>query len=115
MDDPTIIAGAFVIVIAAIGTTIVQIVNAVAAANDRREARSARLKLEAMAEINAVKTDKIVEQGVAIHTLTNSNLSKVTADLATAVSKIEGLEKVIVAQTKAKEIADALATKNVQK
>lgn len=112
MNDPMIIAAAFVMVIASIGATIVQVINAKAAADDRREAKIAREKLLTMAEMNDEKTNKVIEQGVAIHTLTNSNLSKVTADLATATATIQSLERMIASLTKAKEIADNLTAGN---
>lgn len=114
MNDPMIIAAAIVLVIAAVGSMFVQIINARAAAEDRRQARDNRIKLETLAEVNDKKSNKIIEQGVAIHTSTNSNLSKVTSDLSTALSKIEGLEKIILFQDKAKDIADSLARERKQ-
>lgn len=109
MNDPMIIAAALVLVIAGIGSAIVQVINARAAAEDRREAKATRIKLEREAEIASIKADRIVEQGVAIHTLTNSNLSAVTAALAAAIAKNEVLERIITAQDKAKDIADTVS------
>jgi uncharacterized phage infection (PIP) family protein YhgE len=102
MDDPMLIAGAVVLVIASVGSWYIQIINAKSAA-----------RLEEFAKINDSKNDRIIEQGVEIHTLTNSNLSKVTAELVTALAEIKNLERMITAQNKAKEVADTLATAHV--
>lgn len=110
MNDPMIIAAAFVLVIAASGSWIVQIINAKAAADDRKEAKAMRLKLHESATSTEKKADRIIEQGVEIHTLTNSNLSKVTAELVTALAMIKNLERMIASQDKAKDVADNLAT-----
>lgn len=109
MNDPMIIAAAIVLVIAAVGSMFVQIINAKAAAEDRQDARASRIKLETYAEINDGKNNKIIEQGVSIHTLTNSNLSTVTAALATAVAENKTLERIIAAALEAKKVADNLA------
>lgn len=106
-----VVAAAFVLVIAAIGSAVVQVINAKAAADDRKEAKAMRIRLQETSTATNDKADKIYEQGVQIHTLADGNLSKVSADLATALSKIDGLEKVVMAQAKAKEIADNLAFK----
>lgn len=105
-----IIAGAIVMVLGGVGAVIVQVINAMAASHERREARASRIKLEALAEAGDTKNNEIIKQGVAIHTLTNSSLSKVTADLATANVTIKSLERMIDGLVKAKDIADALAT-----
>lgn len=110
MTDPMVIAAAVVLVIASIASGIVNIINAKAQADDRKLAKASRQRLEEMANTGDEKADKIIEQGVQIHTLTNSNLSKVTADLATAIEKITGLEKIVQAQNEAKKVADVLAT-----
>lgn len=104
-----VIAGAVAFIIAAIGSMVVQIINAKAAADERIASRASRAKLEAYAEINDGKNDKIIKQGAAIEHSTNSNLSKVTSDLAVAITKIEGLEKIVAHQNRAKNIADNLA------
>ncbi len=49
---------------------------------------------------NSRKTDTVIEKAAEIHTLTNSNLSKVTTALEVANEKIEGLQR-LVAQIKA--------------
>jgi hypothetical protein len=46
---------------------------------------------------NTEKADTIISKAEEIHTLTNSNLAEVKAELATANGKIEGVEKVIAA------------------
>lgn len=48
-------------------------------------------------EITNHKADAIYEQTEKIHTLTNSNLTKLTADLAAAEDKNRLLEKVVMA------------------
>lgn len=66
---------------------------------------------------NGAKTDKVqakVEavdaKAIEIHTLTNSNLSKVTSQLEVANSKIEGLQKLVSSLVTAKEVADRVAS-----
>lgn len=95
MNDPMIIAAAIVLVIAAVGSTFVQIINAKAAADERKEAKAGRLKMDANALINDGKNNEIIKQGTAIHTLTNSNLTQLTSDLKIALSEIDGLKKII--------------------
>lgn len=107
MNDPMIIAGAIVMVLGGFGAVIVQIINAKAAADERREAKISRIVLEKAAVVNDVKNNEIIKQGVSIHTLTNSNLSKVTSDLGTALSKIESLEKLITRLDKENNHKDA--------
>ena len=109
MNDPMIIAAAIVLVIASIGGASVQIINAWAASNERKEAKFSREKLEEITRSTDNKANTIIEKAAEIHTLTNSNLSKVTASLDSALAKIEGLEKLIASQSKAKDIADNLA------
>ena len=55
------------------------------------------------------KSDTIIEKATEIHTLTNSNLSKVSAALEVANSRIQGLERLIASQSEAKVIADRVA------
>ena len=109
MNDPMIIAAAIVLVIASIGSTFVQVINAKAAADDRRDAKAFReMSLKADDE-NDHKNNKIIEQGTAIHTLTNSNLSKVSSDLAVALVKISGLEHLINERTKTRNTEEVVA------
>lgn len=61
------------------------------------------------AEATLRKTDTIIEKAVEIHTLTNSRMSKVTADLEVALSKITGLETRIAAMAKDKATAEHVA------
>lgn len=106
MSDPTIIAASIVTVIAALTTGIVTVVNAVAAARDRRRGRDERAALAETTSSTDRKADTIIEQGAAIHTATNGTLSKVqakldatTALLAVATEKLHALETLIVTLT----------------
>lgn len=109
MNDPNIIAAAIVIVIAAIGSAVVQVINAWSAANDRREARLAREEIKRITESSVTKTNTLIEKTAEIHTLTNSNLSKVTAALEVSIAKNKELETFIRSLVKDKETSDALA------
>jgi hypothetical protein len=60
---------------------------------------------------NGKKSDIIIEKAAEIHTLTNSNLSKLTSQLEVANSKITGLERLVASLVEAKGIADRLASK----
>lgn len=108
--DPVIFAGAVVTVIAALGAAIVTVINAKAAADERAEARMAREVQLRLSRATDGKADAIIEKTVQIHEVTNSNLSKVTAALDVALSRIEGLQAMVRTLTEAKRIADALAT-----
>jgi septal ring factor EnvC (AmiA/AmiB activator) len=112
MESPTLIAAAIVTVIAALGGVIVQVINAASASKDRREAARERLSLAE--KTNAIiktgddtrqKTDTLLNKTTEIHALTNSQLSTVTAALAVANQKIEGLEKLIVSLIEARTVA----------
>lgn len=46
-------------------------------------------------EINDIKTDNLIAKTKEIHDITNSNFSKVTADLQVATAKIAGLEALV--------------------
>lgn len=83
MNDPNVIAAAVVIVLAAIGTLVVQIINAVSASKDRREAARERLEQLTLAKAAAVmsaavnsKADALIEGTAKIHELTNSTNSQ---------------------------------------
>lgn len=104
-----IIAAAIVLVIASIGQAIVTVINAKAAADDRKEAKVMRVKLQESADANEIKTDKIIEQGTEIKTSTDGNLSKVTANLGVALNEIEGLKTLIASMTESKRVVDTLA------
>jgi hypothetical protein len=89
----TIVLVAIVPTLAAIGAMIVSIINAIKSTE------------------NGAKADHIIEKATEIHTLTNSNLSKVTATLDVANAKIEGMQKMISGMLEAKNVADHLADK----
>jgi 5-bromo-4-chloroindolyl phosphate hydrolysis protein len=72
--------------------TIVTIVSAIIGAIPATLVAYAALK---KAEVVEKKSDTIIEKAVEIHTLTNSQLSKVTAALEVANEKIQGLEKML--------------------
>lgn len=55
------------------------------------------------------KADGIAKEVTQIHTVTNSNLSDITAELKNAVGKISSLEQQILAMNKAKDVADDVA------
>lgn len=91
MTDPTVLAAAAVTVIVALTTGIVTVVNAIAAARDRRSSRQERAALAETATSTERKADTIIEKAVEIHTQTNGSLSKVQAQLEIANEKILGL------------------------
>lgn len=64
-------------------------------------------------EATSAKADHIIEQGTQIHTLTNSNLSQVTAQLAVANERIKGMEELVKTLGTAKRVADELSTRKV--
>lgn len=109
MSDPMIIAGAVAFVIAAIGSMLVQVINARAAADDRREAKVMRVKLQESADKAEIKNDEIIKQGTEIITSTNGNLSKVTERMNVALEEIKGLKELVFTLSEAKRTADELA------
>ena len=115
MSDPTIIAAAIVTVLAALTGAAVTIINAAAAARDRKDSRYDRESTKATIEATSTKADTIIEKAVEIHTLANSNLAKVTAALEVANEKIVGLQKLITSMIEAKIIADHVADKAAAK
>lgn len=62
-------------------------------------------------DATAKKADTIIEKATEIHTLTNSNLAKVSAALDVALAKIEGQGKLIESLVTAKAVADKLSDK----
>lgn len=44
---------------------------------------------------NGKKVDTVIEKTTEIHTLTNSNLTKVQSDLSTAIQEIHGLKELV--------------------
>lgn len=101
----TIIA-AFGVLVTTIGGVAVSIITS--SRNGRKTDNVAVVVAETYAETKAVAGK--VEQ---VHTLTNSNLSAVKAELATAVSKIESLHDVVKdlkAEREKASVAAALAT-----
>jgi hypothetical protein len=56
-----------------------------------------------------IKADDLLGKTAEIHTLTNSNLTKVQGALDVALAKIEGLQTMVAAMVHAKAIADKLA------
>jgi len=109
--DPAVIAAAFVTVIVAFSGAAVAIINARASAAERLEAKASRVRLEETTHNVDRKADALIEKAVEIHTLTNSNLSRVTASLEIALKEIDGLRQLVESLTKAKAVADALASK----
>lgn len=93
--DPTIIAAAIVTVLAALTGAAVTIINAAAAARDRKDSQHERVVLKETAQATNAKADTIIEKAAEIHTLADGNLSKVTAALGVANEKIIGLEKLV--------------------
>lgn len=93
----TIILAAIVPTLAALGAMVVSVVNAI------------------KSNANGVKADDIIKKAEQIHTLTNSNLSKVTASLEVALARIDGLQKMVAEMSKAKDIADHVAERAAEK
>ena len=104
--DPTVIAAAIVTVIAALVAGVVTVMNAMAASSDRKDARRSRDALERTTNATNDKANTLIEKTAEIHTLTNSTLSKVTAALENAMTKIEGLQEQIRMVATAKLEAD---------
>lgn len=94
----TIIIAAIPATIAATGALVATILGVIQGAGRERKA-------EEREEKASVKTDSLIEKTVEIHTLTNSNLSKVTAALDAANVKIEGLQTMVANLLKDKEAA----------
>jgi cell division protein FtsX len=95
MTDPTVIAAAIVTVLTALAALIVTVINAKASADERRDARASRVRIEATTASTNRNTDTIIEKAEEIHTLTNSNLTAVTKALKEANEKIAALEKLV--------------------
>lgn len=120
MSDPALFAAAIVTVIAALFGGTVQIINARSTATDRRSAAKEREiaaeerrvmiqragQAVVVAQDTGRKADTLIEKTSEIHTLTNSNLSAVTASLAVALAKMEGMEKLIASMVAAKAVSD---------
>ena len=84
-------------IITALFGGVVNIVNAISASNDRKDARRARDEQKADSNILIDKADQI-------HSLADGNLSKITNQLQVALMKIESLQE-------AKRVADIVAAK----
>ena len=102
MIDPTLISTAIVIIISAIGTVTVTIINAWAAARDRIDSAEQRRVLYEKAILAAKsqedvskKADTIIEKAAEIHTLTNSANSELRSQLALMTEKYNGLLRMI--------------------
>lgn len=78
--------------IAAVPATVAAIVGGMALLQTRRNAEIAASTAAALA-VNTTKTDTVIEKATEIHTLTNSNLSKVQAQLDVSNRTIEGLNQ----------------------
>jgi hypothetical protein len=100
--DPTLFAAAIVTVLAALFGGVIQLVNAVSAARDRRDAREERKALREQSitvlratEATGLKADTIIEKAVEIHTLTNSANAKLQAALELVTEKLAAAERTI--------------------
>lgn len=93
----TIILASIVPTLAAFGAMAVSVINAI------------------KSNANGIKSDEIIKKAEQIHTLTNSNLSKVTAALEVANARIDGLQKLILSMTEAKTVADHVAERAAEK
>jgi len=114
----TAIGAAVVTVIGALGGVVVQIINAVSAARDRREASAERRALREQTAIvlkngqdTGVKADQIIEKAVEIHGLANGHLTKLSTALDVANAKIAGLESLMHALADSKRENDAVQAK----
>lgn len=79
-------------VIAAIPATIAAIVGGMALLQSKANAEVAA-RTDKKVDSTAIKADTIIEKATEIHTLTNSNLSKVQSQLDVANEKIDGFNK----------------------
>ncbi len=91
-------SGEIIVVIAAVGTMLVSVVNAVSAGWGRQTTRDAHRDLIKRSQQSDRKLDEI-------HTLTNGNLSKVNKQLADALERIARLETLLQDALLAKERA----------
>jgi len=89
--------------VATIAPTVAALAGVFISLGNRRKAEETRVAVTA----TAAKADTIIEKAAEIHTLTNSNLSKVTAALEVANEKIQGLEKLMASMVKAHAAANA--------
>lgn len=76
-----------------------------------RDAVDAAKKNYEAIEVVDKKTDKVIGQNTEIHTLTNSNLTKVQSQLDVALERIKGMEELVKSMATAKTVADDLSTK----
>lgn len=107
MADPAIIAAAIVLVLAALGSMIIQIITAMSASKDRREASQERLMQISIATETRRKTDTVIEGNARIHELTNSTNSNLQKALELMTERSHGLEKVIAELKEAKRTTAA--------
>jgi len=61
---------------------------------------------------NGTKSDAIIQKSDVIHTLTNSRLTEVTAQLAVANEKIEGLQKLVSQMMEAEKATNLAAERS---
>lgn len=102
MNDPNVIAAAWVMVIGAIVTGAVSIMSNISAAKDRRLSAAERLKqlelaIAAAEETKEVhrKADEIIVGNAEIHKLTNSANSELKEALKATALKVEELQEII--------------------
>lgn len=107
MSDPSVIAAAMVTVIAATSGAIVTVVNAVAAAKDRRAGRESRVSLEQTTHAVDRKADTLITKAEEIHSVTNGNLSKVQTQLEVAVQQLDAAHQTIRALTLKIDVLEA--------
>lgn len=112
--DPMVVAGAVVVVIAAIGGLFVQCMNAYSAFKDRREAASERkttleraTRAASISESTDKKADQLITSTAQIHELTNSTNAALQRALDVANEKIAGLEKLLIQMTDSQTRAEA--------
>lgn len=79
------------------------------------QARVESARSAVIAEAASKKSDVIIEKAVEIHTLTNSNLSKVTADNEKLRAEIVGMRELITSLVNDKEVKEAIASKLAEK
>jgi hypothetical protein len=99
MTDTAIIA-----IGTAVATIIASLTAAIVAIAALRKTTASAVKADAKADIIIGKADEI-------HTLTNSRMARVTADLEVALAQIAGLQARLVGMDDAKVIADTVAAK----
>ena len=106
MTDSAILASG-----TAIATIIASLTAAIVAVAALRKTTATAASVTANAVTANKKADILIEKTAEIHTLTNSRMAKVTADLEVALAEIKALKERLGGMNDAKAIADQVAAR----